>query len=468
MNYIAFILTLLIASSYTTRVAILNDLHLDPYFDPAVVSQNDCRGPNPFSLLEMEVSKFAPFGRYGCDVPVNLINLFMGHLNKTGGDIDVILVSGDYTAHDIASKRGRSEPNYAMLKSIISQNFAQYINPLFPDSIVIPAIGNNDVKFHYEFPTTEEDIEDYYGFLYNLWWEQLEANSQYKGKKDIKKTLMNGGYFVYHHSDVLSFMAVNSLYFSVKNEKFPSKVSNEQLDWIEETLKNADKNRKFIINMHVFPGMYNPGEKQQFWIDEFNNRFDNIMKKYGDKVLLLNGAHTHIADVRASWTEDEETGDRKPYYANFVSPSFSPFYLNNPGFTIFDIDDEENKIDDITTHFLQLDKTYSDTGDHIIEYHSVNFQEEFGIKEWSPQEIMEFGDRAKADDALFKKFLVLKLGYRLDQEQEALGVYSNLGMIDFEDDNKLYWCFFEHIRSDNYDTCIGDSSSAGSFLKTSF
>jgi hypothetical protein len=465
MKYTVIALLFLIAFTNGTRVAIINDLHLDPFYDPAAYTQEDCRGPNPFSLMGINDTEFAPYGRYGCDVPVNIINLFMGHLEEVAGTPDVILVSGDYTAHDVASKRGITDANYSMLKSIISQVFAQYINPMFPDSIIIPAIGNNDVKFHYEFPITEEESNEYYGFLYDLWWEQLETNRNYTKKEDVKKTLMNGGYFLYEHSDTLSFMAINSLYFSVKNQKYNSSVSYEQLDWVEDTLKNSEENRKFIINMHVFPGMYNPMERQQFWLDEFNNRFNEIMQKYGDKILMLNGAHTHISDVRASWMETNTTSvqsllkgiknERKAYYANFVSPSFSPFYLNNPGFTVFDVDDKNGRIFNITTHFLQLDKTYTQ-GEHELVYHSVDYEKDFGIKEWSPQEIMEFRDRAQNDDEFFKKFLVLKLGYRLDQEEAAMNVYKNLEMIDFSNHNKIYWCFFQYIRSDEYDACVAN------------
>lgn len=463
MKCILIIGMLVLASVSATRVAILNDLHLDPYYDPAATLQEDCRGPNPFKLLGLKNSEFAPYGRYGCDTSVNLINLFMSKLKVLGGDIDVIMVGGDYTAHDIAAKRGVKPANYAMLKSIIADCFSQYIAPMFPNSIVIPTIGNNDVKFHYEFPTTPEEAEEYYGFLYNLWWDHIGANQKYSGKDQVRETLMKGGYFVYHHSDNLSFMAINSLYFSVKNAKYSSDISHKQLDWIEATLRDSEENRKFILNMHVFPGMYNPGERQQFWMDEFNNRFDDIMRKYGDKVLMLNGAHTHISDIRGSWVAQNatsvksflkgESSEKRPYYANFVSPSFSPYYLNNPGFTTFTVDDANGRIHNITTHFLQLDKTY-EQGTHEIVYHSVHYERDFGIKEWSPKEVFNFMERAQNDQEFFKKFLVLKLGFRPDQEEAALNVYKNLGMIDFETNNKIYWCFFQYVRSDDYDACV--------------
>lgn len=350
-----------------TNVVILNDLHLDPFFDPMVATQNDCRSITPFKSLGLEGFDYAPYGRYGCDVPTELISMFMRKIKELAFEPDVILVSGDYTAHDIAAKKGVAHDNYSVLKATIADCFGQYIGPLFPNSVILPAIGNNDAKWHYQFPLTQDESDEYYGFLYDLWFNQMPTNNNYTKKDEIKETFIKGGYFTYEYSEDLTFMVINSLYFSVKNAQYNSTVSLEQLDWIENTLKNAPTNKKFILNMHVFPGMYNPGERQQFWVDSFNNRFDDIMRQYGGKVILLNGAHTHISDIRASYKIANATSLKRllkgenevkvPYYNNFVSPSFSPFYLNNPGFTSFNLDN--NTIHNVTTHFLELDLTYS-------------------------------------------------------------------------------------------------------------
>lgn len=89
-------------------------------------------------------------------------------------------------------------------------------------------------------------------------------------------------------------------------------------------------------------------------------------------------------------------------------------------------------------------------------FHSVNYGTEFNITEWSLDSLMDWSERAQADDELFTKFLILKLGYRLDQKDAALQVYKNLGMIDFSNHNKVYWCFFQYIRSDEYDACVAN------------
>jgi len=462
-SLVVLLLIGLTSTVFAIRVGVINDLHLDPFYDPSVESDRDCRGLNPFKLKGLDsTNDLAPFGRYGCDVSPTLINILFAKLKELSGHIDVLLVSGDFTGHDIAAKRGKADENYIMLKSVISSCFAQYIDPSFSKTIIIPTIGNNDAKFHYEFPQTGEEADEYYGFLYDLWWNEIGANPEYSKKDEVKETFMKGGFYRYDHSDKISFLALNSLYWSEKNEKFSSSISHSQLDWLEEQLRDAEDSRQFIINMHIFPGMYNPGARQRFWLDEFTNRFDDIMLQYGHKVILFNGAHVHIADVRASWVEDygsvqdllkDERSTKRAYFANFVSPAISPVYLNNPGFSMFDIEEDEMKVHNITAHFLELDRTFQSKG-HEVVFHSIDFAEEFGIDEWSPQTILDFMDRAQNDDELFKRFLILKLGFRLDQEEEALTVYENLNMIDFSNNNRIYWCFFQYMRAEDYDACV--------------
>ena len=91
---------------------------------------------------------------------------------------------------------------------------------MFPNSVVIPTIGNNDVKFHYEFPLTEADSNEYYGFLYDLWWNKIPGNANYTKKNEINATMLKGGFFTYEYNANLTFIAVNSLSI------FQSKISN--------------------------------------------------------------------------------------------------------------------------------------------------------------------------------------------------------------------------------------------------
>ena len=83
--------------------------------------------------------------------------------------------------------------------------------------------------------------------------------------------------------------------------------------------------------MHVFAGEYNPpgfntteGEQQTFWQTDYTKKYEELLKVYGHKIIMVNGGHIHTADVRASWFDDEDGQPMEPYYALLSSPSFSP------------------------------------------------------------------------------------------------------------------------------------------------
>jgi len=40
----------------------------------------------------------------------------------------------------------------------------------FPNTYVLPSLGNNDPKYHY-MALNEADKNEYYGFLYSAWME---------------------------------------------------------------------------------------------------------------------------------------------------------------------------------------------------------------------------------------------------------------------------------------------------------
>ena len=46
------------------------------------------------------------------------------------------------------------------------------------------------------------------------------------------------------------------------------------MDWLERQLESNDLEKKFILSMHVFPGLnYYNGVIQQFWHSNYTERF---------------------------------------------------------------------------------------------------------------------------------------------------------------------------------------------------
>ena len=110
------------------KIAIINDVHLDPYYEVNVSSKDSCRGKNP--LMSGSNIKDAPsafLGRWGCDSPMDLVDTITSYIVEKHSDLDVLMMSGDFTGHGISTKEYKDqkiiEAHYKILKSTMSDLF---------------------------------------------------------------------------------------------------------------------------------------------------------------------------------------------------------------------------------------------------------------------------------------------------------------------------------------------------------
>ena len=134
-------------------------------------------------------------------------------LNETA---DYIIVNGDLIAHGIAqdapSKGIYQKDLYQLLKDThtkVQQLFKQY----FPDTPVFLTLGNNDSKYHDNAPF-KEDKEEFYSFLFDLWFNNFPANVKYASA--VHDTFMDGGYYKIDANEKLSFLSFNSLEYNLE------------------------------------------------------------------------------------------------------------------------------------------------------------------------------------------------------------------------------------------------------------
>ena len=172
---------IILSSSY--KIGVINDYHMNIYYDQTT-SDNACWGSSPISLTEIDTdsnsSKVkniqqaepnAPMGRYGCDPPKVTFESMLKLLKKDLGNVDVLLIPGDVVAHGVPiDPASPLKGDYALLKEIIAEG-AQSVFSVFPNTFVIPALGNNDYKYHYQAPYSDEK-EEYLSFYYKQWFER--------------------------------------------------------------------------------------------------------------------------------------------------------------------------------------------------------------------------------------------------------------------------------------------------------
>ena len=152
------------------KIGVISDLHTKMDYDPT--SSSNCRSsqlydPNTSPILkETYAETYAMLGRYGCDPSFEMNQWMLQHFRDTHSDLDLMLVIGDYVAHDVDPPReGWTFKGYSKMLENLNTTLG-LVKDYFPHIPLINVIGNNDSQMHDQAPN--EDFKAHY--FSNLWY----------------------------------------------------------------------------------------------------------------------------------------------------------------------------------------------------------------------------------------------------------------------------------------------------------
>jgi hypothetical protein len=99
--------------------------------------------------------------------------------------------------------------------------------------------------------------------------------------------------------------------------------------------------------MHIPPTLFYFQSLDDFWKDTYKQQFLSLLTTYQSKIVAILGAHIHQADITAPMST-AHPGFTLPM---FLTPSASPIFMNNPGYSMVNID---QSINDVQWRFFQL------------------------------------------------------------------------------------------------------------------
>ena len=175
-------------------------------------------------------------GRYGCDPSFTLNQWMLQHFRDTYGDVDVMLVIGDYVAHDVDPLR-QDWTVYGYLKMLENLNISLgLVQDFFPHIPLINVIGNNDSQMHDQAPN-EDFKAHYFNELWYLWFKNIDSNAFMAKDELIYESFMYGGFYKVDLRDNLSILVLNSIYMEAENDtSYQREEAWNQLNWLEEEL----------------------------------------------------------------------------------------------------------------------------------------------------------------------------------------------------------------------------------------
>eukprot|EP00347_Sterkiella_histriomuscorum_P022332 403330854 len=477
--YLATVGLLLASTAQSYKIAVMNDIHVDLSFDPTTCSGGD-EDTKKIHLEKKQTSDPRLLGMLGCDPPKELLMAFLDKLKQQDPtDLDFLLIPGDLVAHGIPLEpTDPSKGNYTLLKETIN-TVSQTISQYFPNTLVIPSLGNNDPKYHY-VALNHQDKAEYFSFLFDSWFNQISGNKNKLSVEqlaDIKGTFLKGGYYRVDVDDKLSVLALNTLNFNKKNDESQQGTdAPDQMNWFKSQLANGG-NRKFLITNHIYPGAKFISKSKDLFHPEYNTQYFDILNQYKDRIVIEVSAHDHFSDVRYHSDGNE---DNKQFYHNLiVSPGISPVKNQNPGIAHFEIDRSTFIPQNLRMIFIALEQTYALTKSQItaaktnLPFRTVTFSD-YGLYQLTAEALHTFKSKLENDDELTYKYSVAKLGFDPNNKTEfelGINLYINdMGLIT-SSKRKTYKLICQmHLSKDSteLDKCIQDGKDSSKLSASLF
>jgi len=320
----------------------LTDFHFDKFYGTRLAvsygNELSCLFPNASHL-----------GTRGCDSPEALIDSALFEAWRLVPDAPFILLTGDFMRHDDDNHTQKLE----VLHEVVSK-----VRKWFPNSLLLPSIGNNDLWGHWEMnvstqlpwspiPTASNT---------NLWLSEVAEHWALMNTwpcVNAWNTFSYGGYYSCDIDKVnLTFIQLNSIPYNPKHIPITDDMDDPfgQLAWLDQTLSSLEKrNRKVFITGHVPWGVDAYGTNPYaLWEEKYTFEFLALIAKYEDIIRGQLFGHTHINNVRLP---PKNYNISSPL---FVAASVSPIYHNYPAVRVMNISTENLCVTGFDDYYLNI------------------------------------------------------------------------------------------------------------------
>jgi sphingomyelin phosphodiesterase acid-like 3 len=330
-------------------VAMVSDIHFDPFEDPAKVARLDAAAVGEWKSILAEPmatdheSRFAALNSSchfkGADTDFALLESTMKALRLHAGGAAFATLSGDLLAHDFRCRYEKALPggkNYASFTAKTIEFVMAEMRAALPGKPLYAALGNND-----------SDCEDYQLDLGSSFFRELTesflrdvpAADRTEAEKSFAET---GSYAVHLPGEMATtrLIVLDDLFMSKKHsacsaKKDPRGAEAVRLYLAGQLAAGEGKETKWVM-AHIPPGIdpYSTilkmrdicgGEKPDYFLSSDSLRSELTKQP----VALAIFAHTHMDEMRLLHSDD---GSQK--IAAKLVPSVSPIHGNHPAFVL--------------------------------------------------------------------------------------------------------------------------------------
>jgi sphingomyelin phosphodiesterase acid-like 3 len=310
----------------------LSDLHFDPWYGTEGAFRHGTDNPCRQKRTHDGTDEYL-YGQFGCDAPELLIQDALHHARRILQNPDFVVVTGNLCRH------GNDQLEHPMVETqAILSNVSEWLVSTFPNTSILPSIGNNDVTPDYYLDSHNATA------LLTMVTNGLEPLFTTNNEREA---MLQGGYFARNVTDKITVLSLNTVLYSTSHQ--PEYDVNDdddddddplgQFQWLEEQLSLARSNHRVVYVMgHIPPTVGSYTRHSQLWHENYLTRYFNILAEYYDapspspssssvNVLQVQGqlfGHLHSDEFRLVDYDGAS-------YPLFLASSITPVYgVNNP------------------------------------------------------------------------------------------------------------------------------------------
>mmetsp|Transcript_12579 Transcript_12579/g.11112 ORF Transcript_12579/g.11112 Transcript_12579/m.11112 type:complete len:446 (+) Transcript_12579:480-1817(+) len=374
------------------------------------------------------------WGDYNCDTNPALIKQLNHTIARTGVP-EFIIWTGDSVDHEVADM----DPKVSTRGAV---EISKDLDKLFESSIIFPVLGNHEFA-----PANIEDMsandDEVINILAEAWSNWLTP--------EVKEEFINNTFFSYNSTThpksnqqfvrkmngtrIISLNTQNCLAFNfelIGEDNDPG----QELSWLENLLLQMEKDGEIgILIGHIPPGSVDCTHDVAARIKVLHDRFQHIIR------LNLFG-HTHFEEFEVVRSYFEN----KPIGTSHVTSSFTTFLNQNPSIRAITLDVATKLPVKIETYTVDLVKANND--DDFAEFFLAHeFAEEYGVKDLSPNSMLEISNSFLEDETQAIKYKVNMLaGGRGSEEYKTKGcdekcrwqIYCTTSHSDYRESRNCY------------------------------
>lgn len=396
------------SSATSQPVLVFSDLHFNPFSDPALVG----------ALQTAEVSRWRSifggsaqktYAGYGSDTNYPLLASALTAMQRAAPRPELVLIAGDFMAHGFQSSFKETAPDtsaaaLAAFTAKTNQFLAQEIAATFPDTQVLPALGNNDSGCG---DYMSEPGSSFLRSFAEAWRPLVERRGS---ATDFVETFSAAGHYTAHSPTLRSrVVVVNNVYWSPRysNACGSTKVDPgaETMSWLNRVLAESRSRGERVwllshapVGIDVFASLRSEPVVTMLQ-PSFAAQLISSLQSFGQTVRYSIYGHTHMTEFRVV---SDTSGS--PLLATQGIPAVSPLFGNNPGFFVLSLDPGSRAISDYTVHTLtNLSAAAVDTsGVWSKEY---SFRETYGTDGVSARTLADVQAKLSADPVTRASFI---------------------------------------------------------------